>query len=260
MSTATHTNVLTEDPLEAALADSIHMQFGRLRTIARIAGLHLNLGHPELKGSARLPLGDISEATARELAALLAEGGDTEIDGIDDAARKLLIAAQTVGVQLRPRAPRTGPDGQALLPLGDIDEATAMRLADLLERRLADLYEVEGAIWAALDAVGVNAEQLSAEGGAICLGRITVPDGVELLRHLVPGDGVQGTAPDDQRSGDDLATRIARAITNVTGSELITADYTPFCRHCESEAAVRLGRLEPAHARALAGYLAEAVI
>lgn len=260
MCALTETELPTE-PLTGSV-NALYALLDRLRTLTRIAGLHLTLGYPnESPGGDRLPLGDVDEATVRDLAAILTPVGAAleaphETNSISGAAAWLQAAAQAAGIDLFQSAPASPkrPDGQDRLPLGNVNHDTATRLADVIEQHLADLYTTEDALRTALAAVGVTADQLSATGGVIEVGDITVPEAGALLRHLAPGTQVQATDPDDQRAGEDLATGITEAIRAVTGG-FIDAAYTPYCRRCRSEAAILLGKLEPPHAKALTAYL-----
>ncbi|WP_225850129.1 hypothetical protein [Streptomyces sp. HPF1205] len=265
MSTLPDTDLSAALVTDSGFEDTLFAALGRLRTIARIAGLHLTLGYPgETPTGSRLPLGDVTESTARELAALLTPASDTAsptpgAPGIAGAAVLLRAAAEAAGIDLLLRAPRIGSDGLARIPLGSVDHDTALRLAHLVEQHMTGLYETGQALRAALEAVGITADQLVADDGAIQVGDITVPEGVALLRHLSPGETVPDADPDDHAAGEDLAARLSDAVKQVTDGGFLDAAYTPYCRRCRSEAALVLGRLEPKHTQALTAHLVRAV-
>lgn len=235
-------------------------QLGRLRTAAQTAGLHLSLGCPDgVPGGERLPLGDADEATARELAAILNTASATgptaaEATGIAGTAAWLRTCATVAGIELRLGVPRSGADGRERLPLGDADHATTMRLADLIEQHLSDLYTAEDELRSALETIGVSAEQLASDDGAINLGDVTIAEGVVLLRRLAPDHQAQEVDPDDQHAGEELARRLADAVKEITGGRFIVA-YTPYCRNCHDGPALLLGKLRPHSAQALTAHL-----
>lgn len=260
MSTLPGTDLSAALVTDSSFEDTLFATQGRLRTLARIAGLHLTLGYPsETPAGDRLPLGEVVETTARELATLLGSSSGMAVPafdapGVAGAAAFLGAAAEAAGIALRPGTPRTGPDGLARIPLGCVDHDTATRLADLVERHMQPLHETEQALRAALETAGLTANQLVADDGAIQVGDITVPEGVALLQRLSPGDPVPDADPDDHAAGEDLAHRLTTAVKQVTGG-FLDASYSPYCRKCRSDAALTLGRLEPEHAHALTVHL-----
>lgn len=240
--------------------DGAYAVLGRLRTLARIAGLHLPLPYPDDATGDRLLLGEVSEATVRHLTALLAEPGTPPVPvpdapGIDGAARCLRAAAREASIDLPVQQPQVGPDGLVRLPLGGVGSATASRLADIVERHLSAQFAVEAALQAALSAIGVRAGQLSADGGVITIGEITVPEALVLLHRLTPDQPPSDFDPDDSQAGVDLADRLTRAIEKVTDGGFLNAAYTPHCRRCHGQPAILLGTLTPPHARTLARYV-----
>lgn len=249
---------------DVAFDDSIYAPYGRLLTAVRIAGLRLDLGEPrETSRGDRFALGDVDEQTAHLLADLIAAHspvpdlpgqGGTDIAG---AGRRLRAVAQAADLDLRPGDPHNGRDGRRLLPLGDADHATMTRLADLVGASLAGVYEAEDALRSALNAIGVAAEQLAADAGALVLGEITVADGDRLLQRLFPGAHHGATDPDDHQAGLILASRITAAVNAATGGGFLNAAYCPCCRKCRAEAAIELGRLGPQVAQRLTARLQE---
>lgn len=264
MSTLPDTDLSAALVTDSGFEDTLVASLGRLRTLARIAGLHLTLGYPDESTTGdRLLLGDVVETTARELASMLTPVNDTphpapDAPGIAGAAALIRAAAKAAGIDLRPGTPRTGSDGLVRIPLGSVDHDTAERLADLLERHMASLYATEQALRTALEAVGIHAEQLRCDDGVICLGDITVSQGVDLLRHLSPGETFPDADPDDYTAGTDLAVRLSDTVRQITGGGFLDTAYTPYCRRCHSKAALALGRLEPGHAQALTAHLTRA--
>ncbi|WUH90291.1 hypothetical protein OG900_09400 [Streptomyces sp. NBC_00433] len=251
-------------PATREFEETLWAPLGRLRTAARTAGLHLLLGNPdEVSGGDRLALGDADETTVLELAAVLTSAATAtapapETPGLAGAAAWLGTCAQAAGVELRLGGPRTAPGGREVLSLGDADHSTLTRLAHVIEQHLAGLHQAEDALRRALEKIGVTADQVAAHAGAIDLGDVTIPEGVVLLRQLVPTGWIQEIDPDDQSAGEDLAARLTHAVQKITGGGFLDAAYTPYCRYCHGGPALLLGRLRPRYARSLTAHIAGA--
>jgi hypothetical protein len=247
-------------PVNREFEETLWAPLGRLRTAARTAGLHLLLGYPDDVSGDRLPLGDADETTVRQLAAILttATGPAPNTPGLASAAAWLGTCARAAGVELRLGAPRTAPGGREVLSLGDADHSTLTRLAHLIEQHLAGLHQAEDALRRALEKIGVTAEQVAAHAGAIDLGDVTIPEGVALLRQLLPTGWNQEIDPDDQSAGEDLATRLTDAVQKITGGGFLDAAYTPYCRYCHGGPTLLLGKLHPRYAQSLTAHIAGA--
>nr|WSX75823.1 hypothetical protein OH826_19385 [Streptomyces sp. NBC_00899] len=245
--------LVTDDALQTASAGfeaTVWAAHGRLREAVRLCGLPLHVTEPyRAHGADRVGLAAAHTEAVASLAALIGSGQQTPAAETTGELGRLRAVARAAGLNLQSDAsyPARLAD---LLWVGALDQASATRVAEMIEAGQTELLQTASALASELLCAGIGAAKVTSEGGGVDVGPLAIADADTLLNLLQPAVPRSATNPGWHQACETLAAEIAGQLHRVTGTP-VDVEYAPNCRCCGVQARLVISRLNLPAARAL---------